>query len=197
MTHPFDARPLIVAIAGPNGAGKSTFYEAHLRDTGLRYVNADDIARALDLGAYDAAALADVLRRRLVQEQESFIFETVFSDPHGEKVAFLVDAVARGYTVVLCFIGLDTAATSEARVTMRVMQGGHDVPTDELVTRFGRSLANLARAIDALPYVLVYDNADLCTPFRKVASFARGAPAEPDDDIPAWLASVIAATGRG
>lgn len=94
---------------------------------------------------------------------------TVFSDPLGEKVAFLVDAAARGYTVVLCFIGLDNAATSEARVTMRVMQGGHDVATDKLVARFDRSLANLARAIDALPYVLVYDNADLRTPFRKVA----------------------------
>jgi len=36
VTSPFDARPIIVAIAGPNGAGKSTFFEAHLASAGLR-----------------------------------------------------------------------------------------------------------------------------------------------------------------
>jgi ABC-type Mn2+/Zn2+ transport system ATPase subunit len=39
VTSPFDARPIIVAIAGPNGAGKSTFFHAHLAQAGLRFVN--------------------------------------------------------------------------------------------------------------------------------------------------------------
>jgi len=44
-----DARPIIVALAGPNGAGKTTFYHAHLRSNGLRFINADEIDRELDL----------------------------------------------------------------------------------------------------------------------------------------------------
>jgi predicted ABC-type ATPase len=54
MSLPLDRRPVIVALAGPNGAGKSTFYHAHLQLAGLRFVNADVLARELDLDPYVA-----------------------------------------------------------------------------------------------------------------------------------------------
>jgi len=47
--------------------------------------------------------MANVLRRQLVEQRESFVFETVFSDPVGDKLAFLKEAEGSGYTVVLCF----------------------------------------------------------------------------------------------
>jgi predicted ABC-type ATPase len=84
-------------------------------------------------------------------------------------------AVNRGYTVVLCFIGLDSAMTSDERVAMRVVQGGHDVAAEKVATRYPRSLENLRRAITGLPFVWVYDNSDLGDPFRKVAEFEHGA----------------------
>ena len=185
--HPFDARPVIVAIAGPNGAGKSTFYEAFVRQVGLRFINADDIARSLDIDAYDAAQLAQALRRQLVDQRESFVFEAVFADPHGAKVDFLVDAVQRGYAVVLCFIGLRSASIADERVAMRVMQGGHDVPPDKIAARYPRSLANLRRAIAALPFVWVYDNSDLNRPFHKVAEFEHGVLTREYPPLPEWL----------
>ncbi len=114
-------------IAGPNGAGKTTFFRAHLEPLGLRYINADDLARELDTDAYEAAELAAHVRAALIEEKESFVFETVFSDPAGEKLAFLSGAAAQGYTVVLCFIGLESVELSEARVAQRVLRGGHDV----------------------------------------------------------------------
>jgi dephospho-CoA kinase len=49
MTPLLDARPVVVAITGPKGAGKSTFFQAYLQPAGLRFVNADDLAR--DSGA--------------------------------------------------------------------------------------------------------------------------------------------------
>ena len=189
MTHPFDARPIVVALAGPNGAGKSTFYRAHLRDAGLRFVNADEIARDIGLDAYEAAAMADRVRRELVAARESFVFETVFSDPAGEKLAFLRGAAAAGYTVVLCFIGLDSARASEARVAMRVSQGGHDVPSAKLRARYPRTLRNLSAAIRALPHVLVFDNSDLERPFRQVARFEGGKRVEGRGPLPGWLRS--------
>ncbi len=187
MIDPFDARPIVVAIAGPNGAGKTTFYEAHLAPGGLRFVNADDLARELGVDAYAAAEVARQLRQALVEEGESFVFETVLSDPEGEKVAFLRAAEARGYTVVLCFIGLEGAELSEERVAMRVLQGGHDVPTEKLQSRYPRTLRNLARAIRDLPHVWVFDNSDLGRPFRKVAVFARGELVEKHEPLPAWV----------
>jgi predicted ABC-type ATPase len=187
MGHPFDARPVIVAIAGPNGAGKSTFHEAFVRHAGLRFINADVIALALGIDAYDAAQIAETLRKQLVEQGESFVFETVFSDPHGAKVDFLRDAAQRGYTVVLCFIGLGSASASDERVAMRVMQGGHDVAPEKIAARYPRSLENLRRAIAALPFVWVYDNSDLSEPFRKVAEFEHGRLDKVWPPIPEWL----------
>jgi len=76
-----DWRPVIVALAGPNGAGKTTFYEAHLKSSGLRFLNADILAGELEMDAYPAAEVAAKLRREFVSQGESFVFETVFSDP--------------------------------------------------------------------------------------------------------------------
>src|SRR4051794_30737597 len=125
MSAESSASPTLIVLAGPNGAGKSTFFELNLRATGLRFVNADLIARAIapedPMGvAYEAAKAADIERRILVSEAESFCMETVFSDPSGDEVAFLRDARAGGYHVHLVFIGLDSPALSEARVIQRV-----------------------------------------------------------------------------
>ncbi len=190
--HPeLDKRPVIVAITGPNGAGKSTFYASFLRDCGLRFVNADDIASDLNIDAYAAAKLADSLRKELVEQRESFVFETVFSDPVGDKVVFLRDAAAAGYSVVLCFIGISAPEISETRVSMRVSQGGHDVPSDKLAGRYPRTLENLRRAIHDLPLVLVFDNDDLAQPYRRVAEFAYGEASLLANPLPGWLKNIL------
>jgi predicted ABC-type ATPase len=165
---PLDRRPVIVALAGPNGAGKTTFYHAHLQPAALRFINADVLARELNLDPYAAARVADALRRELVERRESFVFETVFSDPVGDKLTFLKEAAEADYTVVLCFIGISGPDVSEQRVAMRVSQGGHDVPAEKLVARFPRTLANLKTAIRTLPHVWIFDNDDLRTPFRSI-----------------------------
>ena len=187
MTSPFDARPIIVALAGPNGAGKSTFFHAHLAASDLYFLNADDLGRELQLDVSDAAKLANALRVTLAEQRESFIFETVFSDPVGDKVEFLSRAAAQGYAVVLIFIGLHDPELSEQRVAMRVLQGGHDVPSERLAARFPRTMQNLARAIRQLPLVLVYDNSDLANPFRKVAEFRDGKAIDVHEAVPSWV----------
>lgn len=182
-----DRRPLLVAIAGPNGAGKSTFYHAFLKSSGLRFVNADVIAKELDLDAYKAAEAVSEIRKALVEMRESFIFETVFSDPVGDKVQFLKAAATAGYTVVLCFIGLDCPETADIRVSMRISQGGHDVPCQKLRERFPRTMTNLRAAISELPTVLIYDNSDLGDPFRRVAVYRDGKLAWAKKPQPKWL----------
>ncbi|HEY3997436.1 MAG TPA: zeta toxin family protein, partial [Candidatus Xenobia bacterium] len=144
-------------VAGPNGAGKTTFYESYLSRTGLRFVNADRLALEFEVDACLAAKLASRLRLALLESGQSFVLETVFSDPAGDKVAFLTKAVDVGYQVVLCFVGVSSWHMSEQRVDMRVSQGGHDVPADKLEARFPRTLKNLRRSVVELPYVLVYD----------------------------------------
>lgn len=186
-----DRRPIILAIAGPNGAGKSTFFEAHLQSSRLRFLNADRLAREFAVEAYEAAQMIAALRAELVAQRESFIFETVFLDPVGDKLGFLKQAAQSGYAVVLCFIGLADAGLSAQRVAMRVSQGGHDVPKEKLSERFPRTLSNLAAAIRELPCVWVFDNTDLRPPFRHVAAYQEGRQVWSKPPIPAWLRSVL------
>jgi predicted ABC-type ATPase len=180
-----------MAIAGSNGAGKTTFFESHLKATGLRFLNGDVVARELEVDAYEAARMISALRAELVNQRESFIFETVFSDPVGDKLGFLKQAAQSGYAVVLCLVRIAGAETSAQRVAMRVSQGGHDVPPEKLVERFPRTLANLATAIRELPCVLVFDNDDLKTPFRHVAVYANGQAVQLNGPVPSWLKPLL------
>jgi predicted ABC-type ATPase len=186
-----DARPIIVALSGPNGAGKSTFYKAFLSETGLRFVNADDLSNQLRIDACAAAKVAGELRSELVKQHESFIFETVLSDPVGDKVSFLKTAATTGYNVVLCYIGISGPEVSDERVAMRVSQGGHNVARSKITARFPRTLANLKLAVRDLPLVLVFDNSDLNAPYRRVAEFEAGKGVFIAKPIPKWLAPLL------
>jgi predicted ABC-type ATPase len=178
-----DKRPIVIALAGSNGAGKSTFYESFLADAGLRFINADAMSASLGVSAYEAAELATSIRKELVNQRESFIFETVLSDPVGEKVEKLASYLALGYTVVLVFIGIESAEESSKRVAMRVSQGGHDVPDEKLRARFDRTQANLQRAIQRLPHVIIFSNQDLRNPYQLVALYENGQMINRRDDI--------------
>jgi predicted ABC-type ATPase len=149
------------------------------------------LARELALSPTKRHAWPISLRSELLKRGESFVFETVFSDPVDDKVAFLEEAARNGYLVVLCYIRLAGPEQSAHRVAMRVSQGGHDVPDDKLVSRFPRTLKNLQSAIRRLPHVLVYDNSDLGAPSRQVAIFDHGQLRDFQDPVPEWLLRLI------
>jgi predicted ABC-type ATPase len=113
-------------------------------------------------------------RRALVARRDTFVMETVFSDPAGAKLDFLRDARLRGYRVAFVYVGLANAALSQARVLQRIGQGGHDVPEDKIRTRWPRSLANAKRALQFVDAGWVLDNSDADHPFQLVATTCAG-----------------------
>ncbi|MDI1250910.1 MAG: zeta toxin family protein [Lacunisphaera sp.] len=180
-------------MAGPNGAGKTTYYRTFLSTSGLPFLNADELTRTLDVPNAEAAKFVDEARAILVANGESFITETIFSDPVGAKLDFLRRAIAAGYEVQVHFIGIAGVDLSEARVIQRVAQGGHDVPQDRLERRFQQSLRNLAAAITFVPDVRVFDNSDTDQPFRLVLRTERGRITFREQPLPDWLVVVTAA----
>ena len=191
MNQILNQRPIVVALAGPNGAGKTSYYRTYLRPSGLRFVNADVVALELGVDPYQAAKLADTLRRHLLAQHESFIFETVFSDPVGEKLAFLKEAELAGYTVVLFFIGIDGPESSDQRVAIRVLKGGHDVPADKIRDRYPRVMKNLQQALLQLAHVRVYDNSNLDRPYQLVASIEDRQEIQLHGPTPDWLRPLL------
>lgn len=131
---------MLHVVAGPNSAGKRTFCDKVLQPrTGLPVVNADLIAAAhwphnTAAHAYEAAALAEQVRGRLLADRQSSIAETVFS--HSSKVDFVQRAHEAGYrtTLLVLLVPEDGAV---ARVADRVANDdGHDVPEEKIRSRY-------------------------------------------------------------
>jgi predicted ABC-type ATPase len=172
-------QPLLIALVGSNGAGKSTFYRTFVEPSGLEFLNADVVAKELnpthpEAASYDAMHIVERERRQRVADRRSFCFETVLSDPEGEKVAFLKHARTLGYQVVVAFIRIPSADYSTLRVSQRVREGGHNVPQDKLRDRFARTQANVAKALAIADIGLVYDNSSAERPFQLVEVWRDG-----------------------
>jgi predicted ABC-type ATPase len=61
-----------------------------------------------------------------------------------------------------------------ARVSERVLDGGHDVPERKIRDRYDRLWALVASARDAADRTDFYDNSSAAKPFRPVAEYERG-----------------------
>ncbi len=88
-------KPKLIVIAGPNGSGKTSITTQILRHEwveGCVYINPDNIAQEQfgDWNSPDAvlkaAQFATELRENCLKNNESFIFETVFST--NDKIDF-------------------------------------------------------------------------------------------------------------
>ena len=176
-------------LAGGNGAGKSTFYQQFLRATGLPFVNADILAKQLDAEhteaiSYKAAKLAENLRMNLLRSGTSFCFETVFS--HPSKIDFLATAKSFGYEIILIYIHLQTDELNQARVAQRVMDGGHNVPQDKIITRIPRTKRYARDALPLVDMAKLYDNSSQTQPFLSVALLNKGKLQKQLEVLPEW-----------
>jgi predicted ABC-type ATPase len=190
-------RPQLVVLAGPNGAGKSTFYDSFLAGSPLSFLNADLFAAETRIDSFEAARILDATRDQRIEGGLGFITETVFSDPHGAKLAMLRKAIDAGFDVTLIYIGIASPELSARRVDQRIAIGGHDVPRDRIAARFARSLANLAQAIAFVPHVQLYDNSSADEPYRPVATFERGRLVwRMRGKLPRWALSILRSRHR-
>jgi predicted ABC-type ATPase len=184
--------PVILMFAGPNGSGKSTVTEIVRRQNFLpdNYVNADEIAKTL-VGdpvaiAIQAMQIAQTQRQQLMSQRKSFAFETVMS--HPSKLELLEQAKTLGYQIVLVFVATNNPQINVRRVALRVRQGGHDVPTDKIISRYYRSLDLLARAVEIADISYVFDNSYMAELIVQVVNDLLYVVKEP---IPAWIQTAL------
>lgn len=147
-------QPKLLVYAGPNGSGKSTVTKA-TKPVGL-YVNADEIKKSMGCSDLEAAQLAEATREALLRAGKDFTFETVLSTERNLNL--LRAAKAAGYEITAVFVLTKDSSINIARVRKRFAAGGHDVPDDKIVSRYQRSLANLAQLVRIADRTLVMDN---------------------------------------
>jgi predicted ABC-type ATPase len=192
-------KPVLLVIAGPNGAGKTTI-TARLRaerwSQGVEYLNPDDIARDRfgdwnsPQAVLDAARWTTARREELLSRREGIAFETVFSAP--DKVDFVARAKDAGYFVRVFFIGTTDPRVNAARVAGRVMEGGHSVPIEKIVSRYAKAMANLSAVAPLADRVYAYDNSIDGAEARLCVRTHEGALRKVYGPLPAWVADAIA-----
>lgn len=106
--------------------------------------------------SYLAAALAEAMRQELLEEGQTFTFETVMS--HPSKIGFMRDARARGYRVYLYFVATDDPEINIDRVHRRVLQGGHPVDDGKIIERYHKSIALMTEACEIAHRAYIFDN---------------------------------------
>jgi predicted ABC-type ATPase len=158
-------KPKLLIISGPNGSGKTSVTSKILKHTwieGCEYINPDEIARNM-FGDWNspeailkAARYATEQRESCIANGRSLIFETVLSA--SDKVTFIEKAKAADYFIRLFFISTDNPQINAARVALRVMNGGHDVPIPKIISRYFKSIVNCATLAPIVDRLYVYDN---------------------------------------
>lgn len=149
-----DNTPIVLVFAGPNGSGKSTVTKGF--DIIGEYINADEIKKQRNCSDLEAAQIATTLREDAIKNNRDFTFETVLSSPRN--VELLKNAKSVGYRIEVVFVLTSDPQINVSRVAKRVKNGGHDVPKDKIVSRYHKSLDNIAKMLKIADVMWVVDN---------------------------------------
>ena len=86
----------------------------------------------------EAAVEADRIRNSLIDKKQSFIFETVLSTDRNLKL--LQRAKDNGYFIRCIYVLTSDPKINVNRVEVRTAFGGHSVPKDRIISRYGKAL---------------------------------------------------------
>ena len=197
-------KPVLIVIAGPNGSGKTSTTRLVIKHEWADqcvYINPDEIAQNMfgdwnDINAVrQAVEYCEEWREQLLREHKDFIFETVLSS--DAKVNFLKRAKEAGYFIRMFFICTETPAINASRIAKRVMEGGHDVPIQKIISRYEKAIINSIRVARFADRVYFYDNSidnqNAQLLFRTTdGKFAKQYTA----NLPQWTESILEQVGK-
>ena len=191
-------RPVLIVIAGPNGSGKTTMTSKILQHEwreGMEYINPDNVARNVfgDWNNQDAVLKAanycNEWRERCLTQHKSLIFETVMSAP--DKVDYILRAKQAGFLIHLFFISTESPTINAGRVANRVLNGGHDVPIQKIISRYPKSIANCVALAPYIDRLYIYDNSIENAEARLLFRLSNGELAKRYvNDLPEWTAMI-------
>lgn len=156
---------VMFVFAGNNGSGKSTIRNLIIDRLGISVnVDPDSLARRLDNEnpeKYRVSAGKDAIKlvRECIKNKRDFSIETTLAG--GNAIRQMQEAKDNGFEVIMFYVGLGDYRLNIDRVAARVKNGGHDIPTEDIIRRDQTSMKNLLAHLYLLDHLIVIDNSDL------------------------------------
>jgi len=159
--------PRLWIVAGPNGSGKTIIYDnADIEDFGrsVWIINPDALARRIrDIeGLEPFPANLEAVQRierwlyASIEAHQTVGVETVLSTLKYRSL--VVEAKKRKCTIRLIYVLLNSPQLNIERVRLRVAKGGHAVPTEKIIERREKSLAQSPWFLEQTDDAWLFDN---------------------------------------
>ncbi|QKY70553.1 zeta toxin family protein [Lentibacillus sp. CBA3610] len=155
-------QPILFVFAGNNGSGKSTIRNLIIDKIGVDInIDADAIARRLDPEnptAKRVTAGKEVIKsvNQYIKEGKDFSIETTLAGKNAVKQ--ISKAKEYGYEVTMFYIALNNVSKNIERVAMRVKNGGHHIPTEDILRRDETSFKHLYEYAPIIDNIVLIDN---------------------------------------
>lgn len=188
-----EQNPLMYVFAGNNGSGKSTFRSLVIDKLGIEInIDPDAIARRLDpenpeLKRFAAGKLVIKTVRECIKEGKSFSIETTLAGKNA--INQMNQAKENGYEISMFFLGLKEVSKNIERVALRVKNGGHHIPTEDILRRHTTSRDNLLQNLKLIDNLLVVDNSNLDG--ELILETSQGNISFQSNHIPQWVTPII------
>ncbi|SFM10306.1 zeta toxin family protein [Salibacterium qingdaonense] len=185
-------RPVFFVFAGNNGSGKSTFRNLIIDKIGLDInIDADAVARRLDTKNPEAKRIAagkEVIKsvKEYMKEGKDFSIETTLAGKNALRQ--IKAAKENGYEVTMFYIALSHVNQNIERVAMRVKNGGHHIPAEDIFRREKTSLKHLYECAVLIDNLILIDNSN--DNGESVLEINKGKISFEVDRLPEWALPV-------
>jgi predicted ABC-type ATPase len=166
------SKPTLLIISGPNGAGKSTHIQIMLpvefeniysfdRDktrTAFAEQLANEGINSKDILLKSTRMMEEALlheMKKAISLQSHFVLETPLSHPDYWRYIDLFEN--NGYQIQLNYLCLDKISDCRARVTKRVLRGGHSVDPETIKGVYEKNLEYINDYYNTFKVIELYD----------------------------------------
>ncbi|UOQ93951.1 zeta toxin family protein [Halobacillus shinanisalinarum] len=184
--------PMMYVFAGNNGSGKSTLRSLLIDKLGIDInIDPDSIARRLDPKApetkqFAAGKAAVKLVYECIKEEKSFSIETTLAGKNA--IHQMTKAKEEGFEITMFYVELSHVEQNIERVALRVKNGGHHIPTSDILKRDTTSKENLLRNLSLVDNLVVIDNSK--SDGELVLEISNGRITFEVDDLPDWASPI-------
>ncbi|HHE38367.1 MAG TPA: hypothetical protein ENL20_07315 [Candidatus Cloacimonetes bacterium] len=135
----------VYMIAGANGTGKTTFAKEFIKDKNITFLNADEIEKQFNPDDREGGKIRagkEFFQRlkQLMSNNNDFVIESTLSGK--SLISFLKKLKRKEVRIILLYIFLENVELAIDRVRIRVEEGGHNIPTQDIIRRYSRSINN-------------------------------------------------------